>query len=109
MKTSDNTEIILDLSQDKTLRLSNDIRYACKKSDDIDAYDKDTEPDVSKVAIYVDRKGVQTVEQETIKENVRRMDNVCWEDDDRSIFVDVLETKRGIVFKTNNSSFQSSD
>lgn len=86
----------MDLSQDKAPQLLNNIRYGCKTSDDTDAFEKDTEPGVSKLAIDIDRKSART-EQETIKDNIRRMDDVCWEDEDRSIFVDVLETECGII------------
>lgn len=92
MKKCGNTEIILDLSQDKASWLLNDVRYDYEKFDDTDGFDK--EPGGSKAAIDVDRKSAQTkVEQETVKDSIRKMDDVCWEDEDRSIFVDVLRTK----------------
>ncbi|XP_032665827.1 uncharacterized protein LOC116841686 [Odontomachus brunneus] len=86
-KMCDNTETILDLSRDKAPRLLNNVRYSYKKCDDTDAFDK--KPGGSNV----DQKNAQTIEQETIKDSIRKMDDVCWEDEDRSIFVDVLETK----------------
>ncbi|XP_014472028.1 PREDICTED: uncharacterized protein LOC106743049 [Dinoponera quadriceps] len=93
MKTRDNTEIVSDSSRDKAARLLNGVRYGCRKYDGVDAFDRDTEPGMSKVAIDMGRKSERTIEQETIKDSIRKMDDVCWADEDRGDFVDVLETQ----------------
>lgn len=78
------TEIIANLWQNKIPRQSNDVKYECKKYEDVS--DKDKKSDISHIIIDVD----QDTMKQIIKNDVHKMD-VCWED--QNIIVNVIGYK----------------